>query len=398
MKILVLNVGSTSYRFSLYEMENEKLLVHGGCEEIGKFSSYFILENSISKNKINVEIKNHNDAIDYIVSTLISNKYISNINQIDAIGFRIVHGGCEFVNPMFIDDVVLEKIKKLSVLDVAHGENTVRSIEYFKNNLMQNNNMIAVFDTSFHQSIPKENYIYAIPGEWYEDLGIRKYGFHGISFQYVLKKYIEITKQSKNKVNVVMCHLGGGSSICAVKNGLSIDTTMEFSPLTGMIMANRSGSIDPSIIPIVSKKYNISCDKVVHLLNSVSGYYAIANDNSAKSIIDRSIDGDEKCQFLLKVLEHDFKKNLFAMMSNLESIDSIIMTGTISSKNKEFRKLFLRNLDYYGIALDLDKNDNLFDCVGVISKDSSKIPIYIIPSNEELEIAIECKKLMNSKV
>ena len=396
MIVLVINNGSTSSRFSIIDPEKNILLASGGAENIGTSSSYYKYENYRGdKEKVKVNIKNYDEALTIMMTYILSNNLgvINSIKDIDVIGHRVVHGGEKYTKATFIDDEVLKDIQDLSLLAPLHNMKAVETISNCQAKFSGIDN-IAVFDTAFHSTIPKENYLYAIPKELYEKYKIRKYGFHGTSYSYVLNRYIDITKKEKDTTNVVMCHLGGGCSMCAVKNGKSFDTTMEYTPLSGLIMASRSGSVDPLIIPYIMKIYNVTADEVIDILNNKSGYLAMCGEKDAKAIVDRSLSGDKDALFLRSMSNYNFKKYLMSMLANLESVDSIIMTGGMSAKNKEQRELFLSNLSQFGILLDRDKNNDVFDTEAIISSEKSNIPIYVIPTDEEKEIANQCKKLI----
>lgn len=399
MIVLVINNGSSSSRFSIIETDNNLVLAQGGAENIGSLTSYYKYENYKGvKERIHINISDYSEALTIMNSYIFSSSLgvLNSIKDIDVIGHRVVHGGEKYTKATIINDNVLKDIDQLSIIAPLHNTKAIESIMNCKIKFPNIEN-IAVFDTSFHSTIPKENFLYAIPKELYEKYGIRKYGFHGTSYSYVLDRYSDIVSKEKNTINTVICHLGGGCSMCAIKDGKSFDTTMEYTPLSGLIMANRSGTIDTAIIPRIMEIYNISAEEVINLLNTKGGYLAIANDKDAKSIVERSNLGDENAKFLRRMVEHDFKKYLFAMMSNLTKIDSIILTGGMGVKNKEQRELFLSNLDLFGIKLDKNKNNEIFDTEAIISSNESNIPIYVIPTNEEMEIAKQCKKVKEKR-
>lgn len=395
MLVLVINNGSTSSRFSLIDVDNDYELATGGSEGIGTSYSYFKYKNFMCEKKFNIEISNFDEALSLIFKFLIDEKYgvIGSIREIDAIGHRVVHGGEKYTKATLINEEVIKDITDLIKIAPLHNTNSISSICKCRE-LFPHIDNIAVFDTSFHMTIPKENFIYPIPKELYEKYKIRKYGFHGISYNYVLDRYSNIIGKEKDSINTVICHLGGGSSICAIKNGKSFDTTMEYTPLTGLTMVTRSGSIDPSVIPVIMDAYNISVNEAVELLNTKSGYLALANDKDMKSIVERSLANDQDAIFLRNIINNDFKKHLMSMMANLGTVDSIIMTGGIGAKNKEQREMLLSNLSFFGIDLDKKKNNQVFNFESIISSENSRIPIYVIPTNEEKEIAKQCKKVM----
>lgn len=397
MVVLVINNGSSSLKFSIIETSTNLTLAQGSINNIGSIGSYIKYETykGIRKNT-NIKINNHSAALDIMCDYIFDNNIgvLNSVKDIDVIGHRVVHGGEKYTHATIVNDQVLKDIDELSILAPIHNKVSLNSIIDCQKKFPNTDN-VAVFDTSFHTTIPKENFMYAIPKELYEKYKIRKYGFHGISYNYVLDRYSNIISKEKNNISTVICHLGGGCSMCAIKNGKSIDTTMEYTPLSGLIMANRSGTLDPAIIPRIMEIYNITSEEVIKILNNKSGYLAIANDKDAKNVVERSEKGDSDSILLRKMVNHDFKKNLLSMMSNLDSIDSIIMTGGMGSKNIDQRELFLSNLDYFGLKLDKDKNKSVFDIESIISAQDSKIPIYVIPTNEELEIAKQCQKIKN---
>lgn len=399
MVVLVINNGSSSFKFSVIETDKNMTLAEGSVSNLGSINSCFRYKNYKGySDKVNIYVNNYIDAFNIMSNYIFGNSIgvLNSIKDIDVIGHRVVHGGEKYTSATIVTDGVLKDIEDLSILAPVHNKIALKSIIDCQNKFPNIDN-VAVFDTSFHSTIPKENYMYAVPKEWYEKYKIRKYGFHGISYSYVLDRYSNISNKEKNTINSIICHLGGGSSICAIKDGKSIDTTMEYTPLSGLIMSNRSGTIDPTIISSVMKIYNISAQEVIDILNNESGYFAIANDKDAKNIVDRSKNGDEDAMFLRKMINHDFKKNLLSMMSNLSHIDSIIMTGGIGTKNKDQRQLLLSDLEYFGLKLDKEKNKEIYDVESIISSNDSKIPIYVIPTNEELEIAKQCLKIKKYK-
>lgn len=396
MIVLVINTGSTSCRFNIINTKNRQVLAHGGAEYMGTSASYFKYENYRGqKEQFNINIITCSDSLEIMNSYIFGERMgiLNSYKDITAIGHRVVHGGEKYVNSTIIDEKVFSDILTLSSMAPLHNFKALEAITKCQE-MFQNINNIAVFDTAFHSTIPKENYLYAIPKELYEKYGIRKYGFHGISYSYVLNRYSEMVNKDLNSINTVICHLGGGSSICAIKDGKSFDTTMGYTPLSGLIMASRSGSVDPALIPAIMKIYNLTVDEVLDMLNYSSGYFAICNDKNVKSIVERSEKGETDAILLRNMINLDFKRNLLSMMANLNKIDSIILTGGISAKNKEQREMLMSNLEQFGLVLDKEKNKSIFDTESIISTKKSKIPIYLIPTNEELEIANQCEKVM----
>lgn len=393
MKILVLNIGSTSFRFKLYDINRLDLIASGKMENLSTENSYCIYDNLNGKIKFDYNVSNVSDALS-LTNKLILNDatgVIDSIDEIAAIGHRVVHGGNFFKNSTIITNDIENKIEQLIPLMPLHGPRTLETIKLCKL-LYKNSINVAVFDTAFHQTIPIENQLYAIPIHYYTKYGVRKYGAHGISYSSVLKRYTEIKQINKDSINTIICHLGGGCSMCNIKNGKSFDTTMGFTPLAGLIMASRSGNIDPSIILYLIKNCNISVEQIEKELNEESGYYGITGETDAKKIVEESLKGNPKAIILRKMANNDFKKNLLGMMS-INEPDSIILTGGMGTKNKEQRELFLSDLEHFNIIIDKEKNNKVFDLEAIISTNKS-IPIYVIPDDEEKEIATECVKIL----
>lgn len=399
MKILVINNGSTSFRFKLIESETDEILASGSFENIGTDNSYLKYKNINGINyKYNYSFKSISDSVD-TMTCLITDRQIGvvqNIYEIKALGFRVVHGGEIYKESTLIDDSVINNLIVLSNLMPLHGNNIIDSINEC-GRIFNNSSEIAVFDTTFHSTIPIENYLYALPKELYEKYGIRKYGFHGISYSSVLDRYSELIGKDKKDINTIICHMGGGCSMCCIKNGQSFDTTMEFTPVSGLIMASRSGSIDPGVITYLIKECKMSIEEIEEMINKQSGYFAVCNDTDAKSIVERSINHDQDAMLLRRLANIDFKKHLLMMMANLEHTDSIIFTGGMGTKNKEQREMFMENLKQFGIIIDKEKNNKVFDETAKISSDSSNIPIYVVPDDEERQIVKECVKVLKKR-
>lgn len=396
--ILVINNGSTSFRFKVFKSKDYSILATGAIERLFMDDCYIKYNTTSCNIKENITIKNYDDAIEIMTKLLLDKNIgvIKNKNEIKAIGYRVVHGGEKFHESVIIDNSTLDAIKDLCDLMPLHGKSITNSIEACSNEF--NNSLpIAVFDTAFHSTIPKENYLYAIPYEYYMKYGIRKYGFHGISYSFVLKRVLDLTNKKRDNYDGIICHLGGGSSICSIKNGNSYDTTMEFTPSSGLIMASRVGNIDPMALFYIMQRDGKSIDDIIKMINYESGYKALCNDTDMKSIVDRSEKNDIDAVLTRKMIEIDFKKNLLSMMANIDKVDSIIFTGGIGAKNKEQREMLLRSLSNYGIEIDRELNNKCFNNEMIISTQNSRIPVYVIPDDEEKEIASECVKLIKRR-
>ena len=397
-KILVINNGSTSFRFKVLNSDDFSIAASGAIENMNKEDSYLKYSTENVCIKKDIKVTSFYDAINIMNDLLMDNNVgiIKHKEEIDSIGYRVIHGGEVFTESVVIDNAVFNKIKDLSELMPLHANNIINSIECCTDKF--NSSLpVAVFDTAFHSTIPKENYLYSLPKEYYEKYGIRKYGFHGISYNSVLKKYINLANVDRDSYSGIICHLGGGSSICAIKDGMSYDTTMEFTPSSGMVMASRVGNIDPMALFYIMNKEHLSTEDIISIINSKSGYKALCDDTDMKSIVTRGENGDIDALLTRKIIENDFKKNLLSMMANLNHIDSIILTGGIGTKNAEQREMLLQNLFNFGIALDKSKNEKCFNQDMLISAIESRIPIYVITDDEEKEIASECMKLIKRR-
>ncbi len=400
MKILVINAGSSSLKYQLIDMNNNRTLVKGICERIGidGFVSHRTCNDQLFES--NMKIKSHIDAFHIIAALLIDKKYgiIENLNEIDAIGHRVVQGTDQFEKPVIITDDVLKEIELLSPLAPLHNPAHVQAIkaseETFDNSIPQ----VAVFDTSFHQTIPQKAYMYGLPYETYEKYGIRKYGFHGISHKYVSTRFAELTNKPLQSLKLVSCHLGNGSSICAIDQGKSVETTMGLTPLDGVLMGTRSGSIDPSCITFLMEKMNYSPQEMYKILNKKSGLLGISGVNNDYRDIKNAADlGNERAKLAVDMLSHSIRKNIASCAVAMDSIDAIIFTGGIGENCNILRKLVCDNLKIFGIDINDSTNaETINGKEGIISSKNSKIPVCVITTNEELMIAKYTMKLIRN--
>jgi len=395
MKVLVVNCGSSSIKLQLFDMADEKTLAKMSVEEIGGNSKAKI-EVLNNKEIIQKKFLTHEEALRFMVGELLSRKVISSLEEISAIGHRVVHGGEKFSAAVKINPSVIKGIEDCIQLAPLHnpanleGINACRSIFKSKPN-------VAVFDTAFHQTMPREAFLYAIPYEYYEKYGIRKYGFHGSSHKFVSMRTAEILKQPLDDLNIITCHLGNGSSITAIKNGKSFNTTMGLTPLAGLMMGTRSGDIDPAIIPFLMKKENISADKVEEILNKKSGLLGLSGVSSdCREIEDAAWNHkNERAQIALDKLYFRIKEALGSYLALLPGIDAIVFTGGLGERSPETREMVCKNLEHLGVSIDKEKNKFKGE-EREISSPNSKIRVFVIPTNEELMIAREtifvCKK------
>lgn len=396
MKILVMNTGSSSLKYQLFDGSNETMLAKGLCERIG-------LENGIhTYSKADGEsfteepcMKDHAEAFTYMLRALTSKEHgvLENTDEIGAVGHRIVHGGEKFSKPVLINDTVIKAIEKCSELAPLHNPAGVLGIKVCQK-VLRNIPMIAVFDTAFHQTIPDYAYMYAIPYEMYEKFGVRKYGFHGTNHKYVSQRTAEILNKPLDKIKIVSCHLGSGASICAIDGGRSIDTSMGFTPLAGLAMGTRSGTIDPSIISFIMEKKNMTIEDVTEYLNKESGILGISGISSDfRDLIKAKDEGNKRAKLAMDIFAYRVKKYICEYVGVMGGIDALVFTAGVGEHNAYTRELITNDLDIFGIKLDKKKNKSAHGEAD-ISKDKANVRILVIPANEELEIARQCRKVL----
>ncbi len=399
MKILVLNCGSSSLKYQLFNMDNERVLAQGVVERIGLNNSILThKKGEEEKYKINIDFKNHKEALTKVLQLLTSKEQgvLKSLNEIHAVGHRVVHGGEKYSKAVLIDEDVKKSIKALSSLAPLHNPANLIGIEICED-IMKNTPMVALFDTAFHQSMNKEEYLYAIPYELYKENGIRKYGFHGSSHKYVSEKAAELLKKDIKDLKIISCHLGNGASICAIKDGKSFDTTMGFSPLDGLVMGTRSGSIDPTIPIYLMKNNNLSIEEVDNLLNKKSGVLGISEVSSDfRDIEEEAMKGNEKASLALDIFHYKIKTQIGSYIAALNGVDIIIFTAGVGENGPETREAILKDMEFFGIVLDKEKN-KVRGKIQEISAENSKVKVFVIPTNEELVIARETKKIIAQK-
>lgn len=394
MKILVINCGSSSLKYKLYNMENNQLLCEGIAERIGLENS--ILNHKASGNdkyKVEKSFKCHKEALEEVLKVLVDEEIgvIKSLDEIGAVGHRVVHGGEKYSKAVLVDKDVKNSIREMFTLAPLHNPSNLLGIEVCEE-LMPGVPMVALFDTAFHQTMRKEEYLYAIPYELYKSNGIRKYGFHGISHQYISEETSKVLGKDLNELKMISCHLGNGASLCAIKNGKSFDTTMGFTPLDGLIMGTRCGSIDPSIPLYLIKNLNLTCDEVDNVLNKKSGVLGISEVSSDfRDIEEAAVNKNEKAKLALDMFHSKIKKQIGAYIAELNGVDAIVFTAGVGENAPETREAILSNMDYLGISIDKEKN-NIRGKLAEISDDHSRVKIFVIPTNEELVIARESKK------
>ena len=386
-KYLIINAGSSSLKFSLYKMPSAKEIVNGYVQKIGEGDSFYELKYDGKKDIKEKDIKNHSEAVQTMLDELLENKFISSVDEIKGVGHRVLHGGEFYSKSTLIDEEVLNNIKALTKLGPLHHPGEIAGIEGMME-VLKDVPQVAVFDTAFHQTMPKENYLYAVPYSWYKENGVRKYGFHGTSHNYItnqMKKYF-----NKEDVNLIICHIGSGASIACIKNGACYDTTMGLTPLDGLIMGTRSGSIDPSIIEYVSKERQMTVEEIIDALNKESGLLGLAGKNDYRDLSKAKEEGDEKAILALDMFYNSVTKFIAEYYFKLEGeIDALVFTAGIGENAKAFREAIMERVSKpMNIKLDKNANDKIpFEKKeGKISTDDSSFEVLVVPTNEEYMI------------
>ena len=395
-KYLVINGGSSSLKFSLYSMPEEKELINGYIEKIGAKDCFWTLKINGEKITHAKELKNHTEAVEIMMKELIDNNIISSVDEIKGVGHRVLHGGEFYSDSVLIDDEVLNNIVDLTKLGPLHHPGEIAGIKAMRESLPEVPE-VAVFDTAFHQTMPEENYKYAVPEEWYEKYSVRKYGFHGTSHKYIAETMIE--KLNKKDANLIICHIGSGASISAVKDGKCYNTTMGLTPLDGLIMGTRSGSIDPSIIEYVVKSTGKTVEEVTQDLNKKSGLLAICGKNDLRDIEDLIAAGDKKAKLAIDMFANSIIKYIADYYFELEGdVDAIVFTAGVGENDIDLRKQIVDKISKpLNIKLDEKRNDSIArfrsEREGIITTDDSKIPVYVVPTNEEIMILRDTYRL-----
>ena len=389
MKILVCNAGSSSLKYQLIDMSNEKVLVKGLCERIN-------IDGRISQKNINgkqfkkeATMKNHTDAIKLVIQSIIDPEFgvIKDISEIDAVGHRVLHSAEDFNDSVVITDEVLKICEKNVELGPLHMPGNIACIKSCME-ILKDKPMVAVFDTTFHSTLPPKAYMYGIKYEDYEKYRVRKYGFHGSSHKFVSSETMKYLKNDKAKL--IICHIGNGSSLSAVDSGVCMDTSMGFTPLAGVVMGTRSGDIDPSAVDFLRNKLNLSAEKMVEYLNKECGMLGISGVSSdMRDVENKMFTGDERCTLSIEMIGYTIKKYVGAYLAVLNGADAIVFTGGIGENSDIMRKLVTENMTAFGIEIDEKKNNVKASEITDISGKKSKVKVLIVPTNEELLIARE---------
>ena len=411
MKILVINAGSSSLKYQVIDMETSQRLVKGNYERIGQAGSFLTHKVNGEKHKFEHEVKNHEEAVQFIIGRMLSSNYgiMKSLDELAGIGHRIVHGGEKFKEPALVTEDVIKEIEKCSELAPLHNPNAVSGIRACQKVVPQIKQVVC-FDTAFHQSIPKERYLYPIPYEYYEKYGIRKYGFHGISHEYVSKRIAELLNKNVEDLKIISCHLGQGASLCAIKNGKSVDTTMGLTPLGGIPMGSRSGDLDPSVVTYLIKKSvkptegvenlektgneELTPEEVSDILNKKSGVYGISRLSLDFRDIEReALSGGKHSTLALKHFDYRVAQEIAKMTVAMGGVDVITFEAGVGEKGCLNRKGICSYLGILGVEIDEELNQTKGEEIE-ISKPESKVKVWVVPTNEELMIAKETYALV----
>jgi acetate kinase len=396
MKVLVINCGSSSLKYQVLNMTNETLLAKGLVERIGIEGSTITHEKVGLKDKFKLEtpMGSHKEAIGHVIDALLDAEHgvVASMDEIGAVGHRVVHAGEKYASSVLIDDNVIAALEECIELAPLHNPPNILGIRACKE-LTPATPMVAVFDTAFHQTMPPESYIYALPYKYYEKYKVRRYGFHGTSHKYVAERTADMLGVNLNDLKIITCHLGNGASVTAIKRGKCVDTSMGFTPLEGLVMGTRSGDLDPSIVSFVRDKEGIHLHDVIDVLNKESGVLGISGVSSDFRDLDAAVeDGNERASLAIKVFAHKVRFYIGAYIAEMNGVDAIVFTAGVGENSANMRGVICAELGNLGIKLDLVKN-NVRGKETIISRDDSRVAILLIPTNEELMIARDTYKL-----
>ncbi len=398
MKVLVLNAGSSSLKYQLIDMDNEELIAKGNAERVGLEKAFLKHKAKGVETIIEKDLPNHTVALNLILSTLCDSQVgvIKDVSEIDAVGHRVLHGGEIYKSAVYVDDEVLDNLKKLIPLGPLHMPANIAGIEACKK-IMPNVPNVALFDTGFHSTMEKSAYLYATPYEWYEKYGVRRYGFHGISHDYIARKVAEI--ENNNDLKIISCHIGNGASLCAIDHGKCVDTSMGITPLEGLIMGTRCGDIDPAIVEFVMNKEDMGIRTMLNILNKKSGLLGLSGISSdIRDILAEANKGNERAQIAVDCYVNRIKKYIGSYAAVLGGVDVIVFTAGTGENRDEIREAVMKNMEFLGVDFDFEANRNFKRGeICLISKPSSKVKVYVIPTDEELMIARETVDLLEKK-
>ena len=390
MKILSVNAGSSSLKFQMYEMPEEKVLISGTFERIGIGNGFYTIKVNGEKIKKEKELDDHSVAVETLIDELLENKVIESLDEIKGVGHRVVHGGEKYASSVVINDDVINTVEELSNLAPLHNPANLIGIRTFMEKI-PNALQVGCFDTAFHQTMEKREYLYPVPYEWYEKYGVRRYGFHGMSHNYIANRCAEIL--GKQDARIISCHIGNGGSLCAIRDGKSIDTSMGFTPNAGLMMGSRSGDIDATLIPFIMKEAGESLDEVLNDLNKKSGYLGVSGISSdSRDIEDAAKEGNERAILAQEMYVEKIVNYIAEYYLELGGADAIVFTAGVGENSKATRKAIIERLAPLGIYIDDERNDVRGE-ERLISSDESSVKVYVIPTDEEVMIARDTYRL-----
>ena len=397
MNVLVINCGSSSLKFQLINAETENVLAKGLCERIGIDGRLTYQPAGGEKEKSDLAMPTHTEAIQFVIDALTNEKtgVVKSLDEIGAVGHRLVHGGEKFASSVVITDEVKKAVEECNDLAPLHNPANLIGVAACEK-LMPGTPMIAVFDTAFHQTMPEKAYMYGLPYEYYEKYKVRRYGFHGTSHSFVSKRAAEVMGKSYDEVKTIVCHLGNGSSVSAVLNGKCVDTSMGLTPLEGLVMGTRSGDIDPAIMEFIAKKENLDIEGVMEVLNKKSGVFGISGGLSSdfRDLTDAMNAGDKKAKIAMDVFSYRVAKYIGSYAAAMNGVDDIVFTAGIGENDDYVREEVCKYLGYLGVDFDSEANAGLRGKEAELTKEGSKVKVFVIPTNEELAIARETLALV----
>ena len=384
MKILAVNAGSSSLKFQMYEMPEEKVLISGTFERIGIDGGFYTIKLNGEKIKKEKDLKDHSVAVSTLIEELLSNHVIESLDEIKGIGHRIVHGGEKYASSVIIDDDVIKTVESLSSLAPLHNPANLIGVRTFMEKV-PNALQVGCFDTAFHQTMEKREFLYAVPYEWYEKYGVRRYGFHGMSHQYIANRCAEIL--GDKSARIISCHIGNGGSLCAIRDGISIDTSMGFTPNAGLMMGSRSGDIDATLIPFIMDQTGESLEEVINDLNKKSGYLGVSGISSDSRDVEKAAsDGNERAILAQDMYVEKIVNYIAEYYLELGGADAIVFTAGVGENSSSTRRAIIDRLAPLGIKID-DERNNVRGEEKLISTDDSSVRVYVIPTDEEVMIA-----------
>ncbi len=397
MNVLVINCGSSSLKFQLINAETEKVLAKGLCERIGIDGRLTYQPAGGEKEKSDLAMPTHTEAIQFVIDALTNEKtgVVKSLDEIGAVGHRLVHGGEKFASSVVITDEVKKAVEECNDRAPLHNPANLIGVAACEK-LMPGTPMVAVFDTAFHQTMPEKAYMYGLPYEYYEKYKVRRYGFHGTSHSFVSKRAAEVMGKSYDEVKTIVCHLGNGSSVSAVLNGKCVDTSMGLTPLEGLVMGTRSGDIDPAIMEFIAKKENLDIEGVMEVLNKKSGVFGISGGLSSdfRDLTDAMNAGDKKAKIAMDVFSYRVAKYIGSYAAAMNGVDDIVFTAGIGENDDYVRQEVCKYLGYLGVDFDFEVNTGLRGKEAELTKEGSKVKVFVIPTNEELAIARETLALV----